>query len=209
MPPKKSGSAKKKTEKSAPELADTIEMSLEDQLLKANLEMKSLQYEIEMKNDLNVRLRQQLTEHKQKINGLENLLEMRTQDRLELSSDMSRQYKTMQSEMMTKIESLEKKVLDLKSKLAYTQHTYSEEKRIYEATMMDKDALIEEQNMKMTYMTNEFEAMLNETLGRMTKKLEMASQRWKDNDHITLSDANAKRLEDFQLSRIALANIQI
>ncbi|OAJ41862.1 hypothetical protein BDEG_25398 [Batrachochytrium dendrobatidis JEL423] len=114
-----------------------------------------------MKNDLNVRLRQQLTEHKQKINGLENLLEMRTQDRLELSSDMSRQYKTMQSEMMTKIESLEKKVLDLKSKLAYTQHTYSEEKRIYEATMMDKDALIEEQNMKMTYMTNEFEAMLN------------------------------------------------
>ena len=73
----------------------------------------------------------------------------------------------------------------------------------------------------MNYMTNEFESMLNviwrafkisyslqETLTKMTKKLEFANQRWKENDNLLLSEANAKRLEDFNLTRIALGKLE-
>eukprot|EP00842_Homolaphlyctis_polyrhiza_P001781 jgi/Hompol1/2603/HPOL_002976-RA len=164
MPPKKKGSAKKKDTKAVLENVDTVELGLEDKLLKANLEIESLQHEL----------------------------------------DMSRQYKTMQSEMIAKINVLEKQLVDFKTKLTQIQSAYGEAKRLHENTITEKDALIEEQNMKMTYMTNEFENMLNETLGRMSKKLELASQRWKDNDQVSLSETNAKRLEDFQLTRIAL-----
>ncbi|KAH6573015.1 hypothetical protein BASA61_009749 [Batrachochytrium salamandrivorans] len=211
MPPKKKPAyGKKKTAaKATADLGDSTEMSLEDKLLKAYLEIDSLQHELEMKNDLNIRLRQQLAEHRQHIHTLDDQLEIRTQDRLELTSDMSRQYKSMQAEMVYKVNTLENTVAGLKSKLVQAQSTCSEEKQAFDIAMSEKCAIIEEQSIKMTYMTNEFETMLNETLGRMAKKLELASQRWKDHDQITLSDANAKRLEDFQLTRIALSKIEI
>ncbi|KAI8929366.1 hypothetical protein BC831DRAFT_444162 [Entophlyctis helioformis] len=184
-------------------------MALEDKLLKANLEIDALQRELEMKNDLNARLRQQTNEYRSRVEMLEDQLDIKNQDRLELTSDMSRQYKTMQSEMIAKVNALEKTVLDLKTKLAQIQSAYAEAARLHENVTTEKDALIEEQNMKMTYMTNEFETMLNETLARMSKKLEIASQRWKDNDQVTLSETNVKRLEDFQLTRIALSKIEV
>nr|KAJ3422378.1 hypothetical protein HK105_008372 [Polyrhizophydium stewartii] len=220
MPPKKKSAKKKADAKAAPENEETIEMGLEDKLLKAHLEISSLQHELgkhtavvalgqqQMKNDLNARLRGQLQEQRQRIEQLEEMLDIKTQDRIELTLDMSRQYKTMQSEMISKVNALEKQVLDLKTKLAQVQTAYGEARRLHENILTEKDALLEEQNMKMTYMTNEFETMLNETLGRMSRKLEIASQRWKDNDQVALSETNVKRLEDFQLTRIALSKIE-
>ena len=89
-----------------------------------------------------------------------------------------------------------------KNTVAQVQTAYDESLNSHASIINDKDVLIEEQNLKMTYMTNEFESMLNETLGRMSKKLELASQRWKDNDTMVISEANLKRLDDFQVTRI-------
>lgn len=88
------------------------------------------------------------------------------------------------------------------------QSSYSESKRFFENELQIKEATIEEQNLKMTYMTSSFEDMLSETLNKITKKLEDASQRWKEDDQIHLSEGNIKRLEDFQLTRLALGKLQ-
>jgi hypothetical protein len=39
---------------------------------------------------------------------------------------------------------------------------------------------------------------------KITKKLEMASNKWRETDHITLSENSMKRLEEFQLTRLVL-----
>jgi hypothetical protein len=88
------------------------------------------------------------------------------------------------------------------------QNSYSDSKRYFESEILVKEASIEEQNLKMAYMTSSFENMLSETLNKITKKLEGASQRWKENDQIQLSEGNIKRLEDFQLTRLALGKLQ-
>ena len=92
-----------------------------------------------MRNEMNARLRDQANQFKTKIDELQDQLELKNQDRLELTSgksiqimplivllsavwqkkkkDMSRQYKTMQSEMVSKINNLENQMAELKSTL--------------------------------------------------------------------------------------------
>ena len=38
----------------------------------------------------------------------------------------------------------------------------------------------------------------------MTKKLETVTQKWKENDQAIISESNLRRLEDFNLTRVAL-----
>jgi hypothetical protein len=99
-------------------------------------------------------------------------------------------------------------------KLGQIQAAFLESKQNFENQLQLKEATIEDLQMKIAYMTSEFENMLNvrfrltqETLNKIIKKLEIASQKWKDNDQITLSEANTRRLEDFQLTRLALSHI--
>lgn len=223
---------------------------LQEKVLKYELEISNLQKELgttwtpnrpslyhvhsshpqslELRNDLNLRQKLQISQQKERIDFLQKELEHKSQDRLDLTSDMSRQYKTMQSQMMSKVDSLEREVQDLMEQLckhdialfgpgswnscvivtdvANLQTTHLETKKKYELQAAEKDMVIEEQGMKMTYMTNEFETMLNEMLNRMSKKLEFASSKWKENDNLLISDANARRLEEFGLTRIALGN---
>ncbi|KAJ3355359.1 hypothetical protein HDU91_005678 [Kappamyces sp. JEL0680] len=168
----------------------------------------------EVKNEINARLRQQVYEHKQKIQHLETQAELRAQDRLDLTSDMARQFKTMQAELISEVNRLENITFELQTKLTGLQTVYADEKKRHAETVSDKDATIEELNMKMSYMTSEFETMLAETLSKITKKLEIVSTRylvslltaplgrWKENDQISLSEQNARRLDDFQLTRL-------
>lgn len=47
-----------------------------------------------------------------------------------------------------------------------------------------------------------------ETLAKMTKKLETVSQRWKEGDAFQLSDGNQRRLADFHLTRLSLGKTE-
>ena len=67
--------------------------------------------------------------------------------------------------------------------------------------MAEKDLIIEEQNVKMSYMSTEFEQMLNDTLSKMTKKLETVSLKWKETEGVKMSDSSQKKLADFQIMR--------
>lgn len=118
------------------------------------------------------------------------MLERKSKDRLELTSDMSRQYKSMQTDMVARVGSLEAQVADLNGRLgrvsnifapvlcdgtvpscymfihaylrlATAQTALQDAAREHERTLAEKDTLIEDQQVKMSYMSQEFEAMLN------------------------------------------------
>jgi hypothetical protein len=96
---------------------DAAELSFQEKYLKSVIENTSLQRELETKNEINARLRQNVFELKMKVQNLEEKLEMRKQDRIDLTSDMSRQYKTMQSELISEINRLESGNTELTAKL--------------------------------------------------------------------------------------------
>jgi hypothetical protein len=62
-----------------------------------------------LKNDVNLRLRNQLSESRMKIDQLEDVLKQRSLDQVDLTSDMARQYKNMQSELIKKLNDVETK----------------------------------------------------------------------------------------------------
>jgi chromosome segregation ATPase len=129
--------------------------------LKAQLEIESLQRELELKNEINARLRGQIHLLNQKMNHMQMELDMKSQDRLDITSDMSRQFKTMQTELISEINRLENNNAELQSKLTQIQHAFQESKKDYEQHLHEKDTTIEELNIKMSYMTSEFENMLS------------------------------------------------
>ncbi|KAJ3318394.1 hypothetical protein HDV06_003079 [Boothiomyces sp. JEL0866] len=155
MPPKKA-----KKSKAAPEVADAAELALQESYAKCLVEKESLQQELEHKNEVNARLRQTIQDQKLRIEHLESILEMRTQDRLDLTSDMSRQYKTMQSELISEVNRLETASFELHTKLEMIQTAFTEARKNHAEELAAKEAQLEEQNLKMAYMTAEFENML-------------------------------------------------
>ncbi|KAJ3327223.1 hypothetical protein HDU76_012189, partial [Blyttiomyces sp. JEL0837] len=112
-------------------------------------------------HELNMRLKSKNMDQKSKIETLEEQLDYKSLDRLEITADMSRQYKSMQAEMSARINSLEAQVADLKQKLAACQTASQEASKEYQRIIANKDEIIEEQNVKMSYMSAEFETMLN------------------------------------------------
>ncbi|KAI8911561.1 hypothetical protein EDD86DRAFT_188568, partial [Gorgonomyces haynaldii] len=183
------------------------ELVLQDKLNKAQMEVDALKRELELKNEMLARTRNNMSLQKDRITELEQLIELQTKDRLDLTSDMSRQYKTMQAELIAKVNILQRENLDLKTRLTHLQTQHVDEIQQLEEMQSQKETIIEEQNLKMAYMTSEFEGMLSETLSKMTKKIELVTQRWKETDQVVISDSNMRRLEDFNLTRIALGNI--
>ncbi|KAL7751392.1 hypothetical protein RI367_003252 [Sorochytrium milnesiophthora] len=141
------------------------------------------------------RLKQQNTEYRDQITTLEATVEAKMQDRVDVTSDMSRQYKVMQFDMSSKMSSLDAQLAATRTQLTNVTETLHRNEAEYKRSLEEKDALIEEQYTRINCMAAEFESMLSETLDKMAKKLEAASQRWRDD--ISLTEANQRRLSEF------------
>jgi chromosome segregation ATPase len=140
---------------------DNDELGANDKLLKAQFEVDLLQRELELKNEINARLRGQIHAQNLELDHLRSELELKREDRLDITSDMARQYKTMQSELISEINRLENNNAEISSRLSQVQNAFQESKREYEVHLRDKDTTIKELNSRITYMTNEFENMLS------------------------------------------------
>ncbi|KAJ3106187.1 hypothetical protein HK100_003764, partial [Physocladia obscura] len=182
--------------------AATATLDVTEKLAKSTLEIDILLKELQHHNAINYRLKSANGAARSTIETLTHELEEKRADRIEITADMARQFKSMQSEMTARINGLEAQVEDLKERLAASQTVNQESTKEYLRIIAIKDEVIEEQNVKMSYMSAEFEAMLNDTLGKMSKKLDAVSQRWKENDNMQISDGNARKLADFNLSRL-------
>ncbi|KAJ3069175.1 hypothetical protein HDU98_007756 [Podochytrium sp. JEL0797] len=198
MGPKKSA----KKDKKAKPAASSESLDSLDKLTKTSLEIDTLLSELAHRDTLSARLHSQHDLATHKISLLESELQQKDVDGHEITSDMSRQYKSMQSEMAARIDALEATVKELKDKLAMSQTANQESTKEYLRIIAIKDEVIEEQNVKMSYMSAEFESMLNETLQKMSRKLEVVSTRWKENDNMQISEGNSRKLADFHLTRL-------
>ncbi|KAI8592426.1 hypothetical protein BDZ88DRAFT_494390 [Geranomyces variabilis] len=205
MPPKKKpGSAGGSKKGKGKEPASLEALEIAEKLVKTTTEVETLMRELAFQTSQNNALRAAMEEQRGRLTQLADQLERKAKDRQELTSDMARQYKSMQAEMAVKIGTLESQVGDLTDRLNATNAALAECGRERGAIVSEKNAALEDQQVKMSYMSSQFESMLSDTLSKMHRKLETVSNRWKENDSINLSDVNQRRLADFHLTRLTL-----
>ncbi|KAI8816182.1 uncharacterized protein EV422DRAFT_623684 [Fimicolochytrium jonesii] len=201
MPPTKkpaSASGAKKKSKSKEVVGQDLE--LQEKFVKAAAENEALTRELAHQSSLSHRLQLTIESQGARITDLEDVVERKGKDQMDLSTDMGRQYKVMQREMCAKVAGV--------AGDSACQAALAESLRERAQIVAEKEAVLEDQHQKMSYMSNKFESMLNETLGKMHKKLETVSQRWKESDNIHLSDVNQRRLADFHLTRLMLGKTE-
>ncbi|TKS81056.1 Coiled-coil domain-containing protein 153 [Collichthys lucidus] len=114
------------------------------------------------------------------MRDMEQKLQQERQDRRDVNSDLSRQYKTMQTELSNKVKTLEKEVSQLKEELVLCQEDLRKEKRERERVQQEKDATVNDLQHKLDNMEIEYEKILHETLDSLTSQLSVARQGWEE-----------------------------
>lgn len=115
-----------------------------------------------------MRLQSQIQQQAIHIQGLEERFTKKNTEQMDLTSDMSRQYKSMQSELLTKTRQLETQnhgllryFINLNfSEIERLENVNKESTKEFEEIIASKDMMIEEQASKISYITREFENML-------------------------------------------------
>lgn len=135
-------------------------------------------------------------ELKQRVLEYHTDFEKEKHDTFSITADMTRQYKSMQEELMRKISALEAKIQAQNDQLELARKANEDLRREKDKVIQVKEAQIQELKQKMEDMALEFGEMLKETLDKMSERIDASSTDWEgDNpDHVS------KRLAEFNLA---------
>ncbi|KAG9265449.1 coiled-coil domain-containing protein 153-like [Astyanax mexicanus] len=178
MPPKKrKGKAKKpkssKTERVAgDEVAQSYRRSLlEVAVLKDHLALKTdvAQQAISARDDLQYQIR-----------DLKQTLSQEKLGMKDITTDLNRQYKTLQTNLEAKVEYLETRVSELQQQLDQCQGDLKTEREQREQTEEEKDAQITDLQSKLDNMETEYEKILHFDTPGLLSHLAEARRNWED-----------------------------
>uniref|UniRef100_UPI0037E7C757 dynein regulatory complex protein 12 n=1 Tax=Semicossyphus pulcher TaxID=241346 RepID=UPI0037E7C757 len=173
MPPKKKTKkpTKKNPEKSASDLEAKYRRSI--------LDVAVLQDHIAFQCESVIKVQADRVDLTRRMRDMEQKLQHERQDRRDVNSELSRQHKTMQTELGSKVNRLEKEVSQLKEELVLCQDALKKEKREREQVEKEKNTTIADLQHKLDNMETDCEKILHETLDSMTSQLSVAQQGWK------------------------------
>ncbi|CAH1796067.1 unnamed protein product [Owenia fusiformis] len=186
MPPKKKKGKKKKKKK------DGDELTIEDKYKQTLDEIEALKDHLTVRKELTRRSKVTSEEWKERMLDAENDLEVEKQDYQSVSADMTRQYKTMQTEMGLRIHQLE-------TDLEKTSKTLEKTEADLKKTREEKDKIerlkndeIKELQMKIDAMGMQYETVLNDHLDKLIEKIGGARAKWED--HSTMIQTKHKHI---------------
>ncbi|XP_040902867.1 coiled-coil domain-containing protein 153 [Toxotes jaculatrix] len=195
MPPKKKT---KKTTKKNPEKSDT---DLEAKYRRSVLDIATLQDRIALQCESVIKVQSDRIDLRRHMRDMEQKLQHERQDHRDVNSDLSRQYKTMQTELTNKVKRLEKEVSQLNEELALCQEELRKEKREREQMEQEKDATIADLQHKLDNMETDYEKVLHDTLDSLTSQLSVAQKGWEDKS-TTLHQNYKGLLSEFGLNAL-------
>jgi hypothetical protein len=109
--------------------------------------------------------------------------------KLQIVKDMTRQYKSMQENLMNQIKEAHETIEKLKHDLEDSGQSQAQSQRDFQSVIEQKDKTIRDQNRKMEDMANEFAEMLKETLEKMRQRIEVSSVTWESDKGRGRADA--------------------
>uniref|UniRef100_A0A4W6CTX8 Dynein regulatory complex protein 12 n=1 Tax=Lates calcarifer TaxID=8187 RepID=A0A4W6CTX8_LATCA len=174
---------------------------LEEKYRRSILDIAILQDHIALQCESVIKVQSDRVDLRRRMRDMEQKLQHERQDHRDVNSDLSRQYKTMQTELTSKVKRLEKEVSQLKEELAMCQEDLGKEKRERVQMEREKDATIDDLQHKLDNMETDYEKVLHDTLDSLTSQLSVARQRWEDKS-TTLHQNYKGLLSEFGLNAL-------
>lgn len=134
-----------------------------------------------------------------KLDDAMDELESERKTKMEISSDLTRQFKTMQSQLVSKIIDLQNDNRQLGAELKATQKALAETKAQADATINAKEEEITSLTIKIQSMETSYEGILTEALDQMAAKVAQARDKWEMESYM-VQRRNKDALLDFGLS---------
>ncbi|XP_060579917.1 coiled-coil domain-containing protein 153-like isoform X2 [Ruditapes philippinarum] len=201
MPAKKKG--KKKGKGGKKKKKDDATLELEDKYQRTVNEIEALKDHLAIRKELSRKAHGNEDEMKNRMKETEKVLEEHKSDQKAINADMTRQYKTMQTEMGLRIHKLETDLLRTRQQLATTEADLKKTKEEKERITKEKDEEIDSLNMKIVGMEKDYERILDETLDSLIAKIDAAKDKWEEK--ATLVQVNNKHvLVEFGLNPLEL-----
>lgn len=190
MPAKKKG--KKKGKGGKKKKKDDATLELEDKYQRTVNEIEALKDHLAIRKELSRKAHGNEDEMRHRMKETEKTLEEHKSDQKAINADMTRQYKTMQTEMGLRIHKLETDLLRTRQQLAATETELKKTKEEKERITKEKDDEIENLNIKIVGMEKDYERILDETLDSLIAKIDAAKDKWEEK--ATLVQVNNKHL---------------
>lgn len=129
----------------------------------------------------------------------DDLLRKQQADQKSVSADMTRQYKTMQTEMNLRIHQLESERDRLQIELNKTQDTLVQTIKAKDKEISDRDQRIKELELKIKDLSHDFDNLMQDSFNVLLRKLESKRKNWEDNSTL-IQDKNKQLLLEFDLN---------
>ncbi|EDO33635.1 predicted protein [Nematostella vectensis] len=117
--------------------------------------------------------------------------------------DLTRQYKTMQSEMALRIHMLEQTVTKLREQLASTEEELQKTRKERDDMRREKDQIISELKFKIEHMESVYESILHDAFDKMTLKVDEARSKW-ETQSSEIQERNKQILLEFGLNPLEI-----
>lgn len=134
-----------------------------------------------------------------KMKDAEELLKRQEDDQKSVSADMTRQYKTMQTEMNLRIHQLESERDRLQIELEKTQQTLQTTIKTKDREIADRDQRIRELEKKIKDLSHDFDLLLQDSFTSLLAKLEDSRRGWEEKSTL-IQERNKQVLREFDLN---------
>jgi predicted RNase H-like nuclease (RuvC/YqgF family) len=114
------------------------------------------------------------------IKGLKTEFAEEEKAKLAITKDMTRQYKSMQENLMHQVNQAHDSISKLREELDLSKNNMDSKQRAHQKMIQDRDAKIREQKRKMEDMATEFSEMLRQTLEKMKQRIEISNINWEN-----------------------------
>ncbi|CAK8675933.1 dynein regulatory complex protein 12-like [Clavelina lepadiformis] len=197
MPPKKKkGKGKKKGKKGKKD-----EAKEEDKFKKTAREIEILKDHLAHRNEIARRSQAAAVDAREKCNQAEDLLKEQQNEQKNISADLTRQYKTMQTELGIHVHQLEAEVGHLRQQLSHTQQELQSTKLAKERMEIEKNEKISNLEMRIDGMEGAYERVLTEALDSLVGKIETTKSKW-EGESVVIQEQNKKTLLEFGLNHL-------
>ncbi|KAK7105226.1 dynein regulatory complex protein 12-like [Littorina saxatilis] len=180
MPPKKKGKGKGKGKGKKKGKKDDATLELEDKYKRTMDEIEALKDHLAIRKEYTRRAQSASHQVQERMSKAETMLQEHVSDQKSINADMTRQYKTMQTEMGLKIHHLEAELIRTRTHLDMTKEELKSTQEERDRMVKERDEEIHSLNIKVSSMEKAYEVILREALDNLTMKITDARKQWEN-----------------------------
>ncbi|XP_070987930.1 dynein regulatory complex protein 12 [Oncorhynchus clarkii lewisi] len=202
MPPKKKkGKSNINKSKTKNKKANEGGIELEEKYRRSALDVTVLRDHLALRGDVAQQAQSISHDLRSRMRDMEQELHHERLDRKDVNADLTRQHKTMQTDMTVKVKRLGGEAILLREQLAQCQEELRAERKAHEQLQQEKDTTIADLQNKLDDMETNYEKILHDTLDSLTSQLAEARLRWEQESTVVHQEYK-ELLSDFGLNSL-------